>query len=87
MARVLVTGGAGFMGSHVVDSLVAKGHDVLVADDLSTGTRSNIPPNVEFVDLDVADNAFVRRRLYADEELEGFEAHADETLGVAVDGV
>ena len=44
MARVLVTGGAGFMGSHVVDGLVANGHDVLVVDDLSTGTRSRISP-------------------------------------------
>ena len=58
MARVLVTGGAGFMGSHVVDGLVANGHDVLVVDDLSTGTRSNLSPNVELVDLDVADDAF-----------------------------
>ena len=59
MARVLVTGGAGFMGSHVVDGLVANGHDVLVVDDLSTGTRSNLSPNVELVDLDVSDDAFV----------------------------
>ena len=46
MARVLVTGGAGFMGSHVVDGLVANGHDVLVVDNLSTGTPSNLSPNV-----------------------------------------
>ena len=59
MARVLVTGGAGFMGSHVVDGLVAKGHDVLVVDDLSMGTPSNLSPNAEFVDLDVSDDAFV----------------------------
>ena len=59
MARVLVTGGAGFMGSHVVDGLVASGHDVLVVDNLSTGTPSNLSPNVELVDLDVADDAFV----------------------------
>ena len=59
MARVLVTGGAGFVGSHIVDGLLVKGHDVLVVDDLSTGTRSNLPPNAEFVDLDVADDAFV----------------------------
>ena len=59
MARVLVTGGAGFVGSHVVDGLLARGHDVLVVDDLSTGTRSNLPPHVELIDLDVADDAFV----------------------------
>lgn len=59
MARVLVTGGAGFVGSHVVDGLLAKGHEVLVVDDLSTGTRSNLPSRVELIDLDVADGAFV----------------------------
>ncbi len=59
MARVLVTGGAGFVGSHVVDGLLAKGHEVLVVDDLSTGTRSNLSPHVEVVGLDIADDAFV----------------------------
>ena len=47
------------MGSHIVDGLVAKGHDVLVVDNLSTGNPSHLSPNVEFVDIDVADNAFV----------------------------
>ncbi len=47
------------MGSHIVDGLVAKGHDVLVVDNLSTGNPSHLSPNVEFVDMDVADNAFV----------------------------
>ena len=59
MARVLVTGGAGFVGSHVVDGLLAKGHDVLVVDDLSTGSRSHLSPHVELVDLNVADDALV----------------------------
>lgn len=59
MARVLVTGGAGFVGSHVVDGLLAQGHEVLVVDDLSTGTRSNLFSEAEFVELDVADHALV----------------------------
>ena len=59
MARVLVTGGAGFVGSHIVDGLLRNGHDVLIVDDLSTGTRSNMPAGAEFVDLDVSGEGFV----------------------------
>ena len=42
MARYLVTGGAGFIGSHVVDALAARGDAVRVVDDLSTGRRENL---------------------------------------------
>ena len=48
------------MGSHLVESLAAQGHEVLVVDDFSTGTPSNLSANVECVDLDVADDGFVR---------------------------
>ncbi len=59
MAKVLVTGGAGFFGSHVVDGLVAEGHEVLVADNLATGAAANLSSGAKFVDVDVADEAFV----------------------------
>ena len=51
--RVLVTGGAGFIGSHVADAYLANGWDVTVVDDLSRGKRSNVPGGATFVQLDV----------------------------------
>jgi UDP-glucose 4-epimerase len=63
-APVLITGGAGFIGSHLVDALLAKGYAVRVLDDLSTGKRSNLPldnPRVELIEGDVADAALVAR--------------------------
>ena len=53
--RVFVTGGAGFIGSHIVERLVASGHEVLVADDLSAGKRNNLPPDVRVAELDIGD--------------------------------
>lgn len=55
--RVLVTGGAGFIGSNLVNSLVMSGHDVSVVDDLSTGRAENINPRAEFHRLDILDAA------------------------------
>lgn len=53
--RVLVTGGAGFIGSHVADALLLSGHEVLVLDDLSTGKRSNVPAKASFEQADIRD--------------------------------
>lgn len=53
--RILVTGGAGFIGSHVVDAHLADGHDVAVVDDLSTGRRKQIDPRVRFYQADIRD--------------------------------
>ena len=50
---VLVTGGAGFIGSHVAEALVARGEEVVVLDDLSSGKRENLPAGVELVEGDV----------------------------------
>jgi UDP-glucose 4-epimerase len=51
--KILVTGGAGFIGSHVVDTFIANGHDVVVVDDLSTGRRSNLNPAATFYQVDI----------------------------------
>lgn len=63
MDRVLVTGGAGFIGSHLCDALLAAGRRVRVLDDLSTGHRANLPDGVEFIEGDVADPETVARAL------------------------
>ncbi len=55
MACYLVTGGAGFIGSHLVESLIDYGHFVRVLDDLSSGSRDNIPAGVEFIKADITD--------------------------------
>lgn len=59
--RVLVTGGAGFIGSHVVDQLLAAGHEVGVVDDLSSGRRENLPADIPFFEVDVCDQAAVQK--------------------------
>jgi UDP-glucose 4-epimerase len=55
----LVTGGAGFIGSHLCDALVGQGHQVRVLDDLSTGLPHNLPPEAELIVGDVADRETV----------------------------
>jgi UDP-glucose 4-epimerase len=53
--RIVVTGGAGFIGSHLVDALVQRGDEVLVVDDLSTGVREQVNPRATFWHLDLRD--------------------------------
>ena len=61
MPRVLVTGGAGFIGSHVADALIGAGHEVTVLDDLSGGFADNVPAAARFVQGSVSDAAAVDR--------------------------
>lgn len=55
--KILVTGGAGFIGSHIVDAYIREGHDVTVIDDLSTGSRGNVNTRARFLELDIRDEA------------------------------
>lgn len=62
--KALVTGGAGFIGSHIVDRLLSEGHEVVVLDDFSTGHRYNLPeedPALAIVEGDISDSETVKR--------------------------
>ena len=53
--KVLITGGAGFIGSHVADLLVSKDFDVTILDNLSSGSKSNLPANIHLKEADIRD--------------------------------
>lgn len=67
--KILITGGAGFIGSHVVDLAVEAGHDVVVVDDLSTGKVQNLRDDVTFYQEDVADH--ILQKIFEKERPEG----------------
>ena len=72
--RILVTGGAGFIGSHIVDTYINAGHDVIVVDDLSTGKRENLNPKARFVQADIQNPTV--RQLIVQEKIEVLNHHA-----------
>ena len=59
--KILVTGGAGFIGSHVVDAYIAAGHEVAVLDNLSTGREENLSSAAQVHRVDVRDKDKVQR--------------------------
>jgi UDP-glucose 4-epimerase len=61
--RVLVTGGAGFIGSHLADALLERGDEVVVLDNLSTGRLENVPDRAEFIEGDLADPVVVAKAI------------------------
>jgi UDP-glucose 4-epimerase len=73
-STICVTGGAGFIGSHVADALVAAGHRVLIVDDLSTGSKKNVPKDSELFELDVRSEE--AGRLLVDRKVEILVHHA-----------
>jgi UDP-glucose 4-epimerase len=72
--KVLVTGGAGFIGSNIVDIFIENGHDVVIVDDLSTGRRSNINSRAKFYQIDIRDPGM--REIFASERPEVVDHHA-----------
>ncbi|MDI6591326.1 MAG: SDR family oxidoreductase [Patescibacteria group bacterium] len=60
MAKCLVTGGAGFIGSHLVDALIERGDEVLIIDNLSTGKREYLNPKAKFFEVDLRDFEKIR---------------------------
>lgn len=88
MKRVLLTGGAGFIGSHVADQLLRSGHPVTVLDNLSTGRREQVPAGAELVELDI--RAPGARELVASRRFDvlvHLAAQADVRVSVAHPGV
>lgn len=74
MAKILVTGGAGFIGSHVVDLFISKGYEVVIVDDLSTGRASNLNPAATFYKMDIRDPKL--REVFAKERPDYISHHA-----------
>jgi len=73
--KILVTGGAGFIGSHVVDRFLGDGHEVWVLDNLVTGSRQNLNPQARFVEMDIRDRQRVGE-LFARERFDIVDHHA-----------
>jgi UDP-glucose 4-epimerase len=72
--KVLVTGGAGFIGSHVVDAYIDQGFDVVVIDDLSTGRITNLNPNAKFYEIDIRNPEV--ENIFSNEDFDVVNHHA-----------
>ena len=69
--KILITGGAGFIGSHVVEAYLKAGHEVCVVDDLSSGFRRNIADGVKLHEIDIRDNGL--EKVFEAEPVKVFE--------------
>lgn len=72
--NILITGGAGFIASHITDLYVANGHNVLIVDDLSSGNEKNLNPKAKFVKMDIRDAKI--RALIAENHIDVINHHA-----------
>ena len=73
--KILITGGAGFIGSHIQDAYIQAGHDVVVLDNLSTGKKKFLNPGSQFVELDIREKEKVNR-LFENEQFDVVNHHA-----------
>jgi UDP-glucose 4-epimerase len=73
--KILITGGAGFIGSHIADALTAKGHSVVVLDNLSSGKIENINSNIQFIEGDIRDRALIDR-VFKEHRFDAVNHHA-----------
>src|SRR5262245_58798046 len=73
--NVLVTGGAGFIGSHIADALLKAGHRVVIVDNLHSGNRANIPADAIFYDSDIRDQSRLDA-IFAREQIEAISHQA-----------
>jgi UDP-glucose 4-epimerase len=81
--RVLLTGGAGFIGSHVADHLLSRGHEVAIVDDLSSGRLQNVPEGARFYEMDIRSGCDVVFEEFAPEALSHQAAQMDVRRSVA----
>jgi UDP-glucose 4-epimerase len=72
--KILVSGGAGFIGSHVVDSFLSAGHEVVIVDNLITGKRKNINPQAKFYEVDIRSDEIYK--IFQDERPDVVDHHA-----------
>ena len=73
--KILVTGGAGFIASHIVDAYIGKGHQVFVVDDLSSGRREFVNPKAKFYQADIRDRKKIHE-IFVKEKPEIVNNHA-----------
>lgn len=74
MSKIVVTGGAGFIGSHVVERYIEDGHEVIIIDNLSTGKKENLNPRARFYNIDIRDKGILK--IFEEERPEVVNHHA-----------